>query len=257
MLTAVGSVVEPELGRPISECDMVQGVVVRPGRVDVSLAVAVAGHPQGQRIRQDVASAVRALGVAEVVVDLTAMNDRDRSRLRRRLQGERTDPATVFGHTRIVAIASGKGGVGKSSIAANLAVAMARRGRRVALMDADVWGFSIPRMMGIDRGPIIIDGLLVPLEAHGVPRHVGRAADRGERAGHLARSDAAQDARAVRDGCVLGPAGGVGGRHASGHRRHLVEPGQAAAGRRGRHRDHPAAGRRSASPSAPPTWLAR
>jgi ATP-binding protein involved in chromosome partitioning len=74
----------------------------------------------------------------------------------------------VFEHTRIFAVASGKGGVGKSSLAANLAVAMARRGRRVALMDADVWGFSIPRMMGIDRGPIIVDGLLVPLVAHGV-----------------------------------------------------------------------------------------
>lgn len=168
VLTAIGSVAEPELGRPITECGMVQGVVVRPGRVDVSLALVVAGHPQSQRIRQEVASAVGALGVGEVVVDLTAMNDRDRTRLRRHLQGERPDPATAFEHTRIFAVASGKGGVGKSSIAANLAVAMARRGRRVALMDADVWGFSIPRMMGIDRGPIIIDGLLVPLVAHGV-----------------------------------------------------------------------------------------
>ena len=168
VLAAVAAVVEPELGRPLGECGMVQGVVVRPGRVDVSLALAVPGHPQGERIRHEVASAVGALGVDEVVVDLTAMNDRDRARLRRQLQGERPDPATVFEQTRIFAIASGKGGVGKSSIAANIAVAMARRGRRVALMDADVWGFSIPRMMGIGRGPIIVDGLLVPLVAHGV-----------------------------------------------------------------------------------------
>jgi ATP-binding protein involved in chromosome partitioning len=168
VLAAAGSVVEPELGRPLAECGMVQGVVVRPGRVDVSLALAVAGHPQGERIRQEVSAAVGALGFDEVVVDLTAMNDRDRTRLRRHLQGERPDSATVFGSTRIFAVASGKGGVGKSSIAANLAVAMARRGRRVALMDADVWGFSIPRMMGVSRGPIIIDGLLVPLVAYGV-----------------------------------------------------------------------------------------
>ena len=168
MLAAVGSVVEPELGRPLAECGMVQGVVVRPGRVDVSLALAVAGHPQAERIRHQVTAAVGALGIDEVVVDLTAMNDRDRTGLRRHLQGERPDPATVFGSTRTFAIASGKGGVGKSSIAANLAVAMARRGRRVALMDADVWGFSVPRMMGVSRGPVIIDGLLVPLVAYGV-----------------------------------------------------------------------------------------
>ena len=146
---------------------MVQGVVVRPGRVDVSLALAVAGHPQGERIRRQVTAAVGALGVDEVVVDLTAMNDRDRTGLRRHLQGERPDPALrvrVHPHLRR---RLGQGGVGKSSIAANLAVAMARRGRRVALMDADVWA-SPSRMMGVSRGPIIIDGLLVPLVAYGV-----------------------------------------------------------------------------------------
>jgi len=96
------------------------------------------------------------------------MNDGDRARLRRQLQPPGVDPAAVFSHTRVFAIASGKGGVGKSSISANLAVAMARRGRRVAVMDADVWGFSVPRMMGLTRGPVIIDGLLIPPEAHGV-----------------------------------------------------------------------------------------
>jgi ATP-binding protein involved in chromosome partitioning len=168
VLAAIGEVIEPELGRPISDLGMVQGVLVRPGRAQVSLALAVAGHPQGERIRHDVTDAVRALGVGEVVLDLVAMNDHERARLRRRLQGERTDAAAPFRDTRIYAVASGKGGVGKSSIATNLAVAMARRGQRVALLDADVWGFSIPRMMGISRRPVIIDGLLVPLLAHGV-----------------------------------------------------------------------------------------
>ena len=168
VVAAAGSVAEPELGRPIGELGMVRGAQVRPGRADVSLALAVAGHPQGDRIRHEVAEAVRALGVDEVVVDVTTMNDRDRSRLRVSLQGERPDAAAVFEDTRIYAVASGKGGVGKSSVASNLAVAMARRGRRVALMDADVWGFSVPRMMGIQRRPIIVDGLLVPLVAYGV-----------------------------------------------------------------------------------------
>jgi ATP-binding protein involved in chromosome partitioning len=168
VLAAIGEVIEPELGRPIGELGMVHGVLVRPGRAQATLALVVTGHPHAERIRQDVTDAVRALGVAEVVLDLVIMNDRERARLRRSLQGARTESPDPFRDTRIYAVASGKGGVGKSSIATNLAVAMARRGQRVALLDADVWGFSIPRMMGISRPPVIIDGLLVPLLAHGV-----------------------------------------------------------------------------------------
>jgi len=150
---------------------MVRGTVVRPGCVEVSIAMAVAGHPQAARLRDDVAAAVRSLGASDVFVDLTAMNDADRARLRGQLQGSagaRPAAAEAFERCRIFAVASGKGGVGKSSVAVNLAVALARSGRRVALMDADVWGFSCPRMLGVQRGPIIIDGLLIPLAAHGV-----------------------------------------------------------------------------------------
>ncbi|MGH9214114.1 MAG: P-loop NTPase [Acidimicrobiales bacterium] len=170
MHEALASVTDPELGRSITECGMVRGVVVRPGRVDVALALPVAAYPGRERLQSAAGAAVAAIdgGGAEVVVDVTAMNDQDRAQLRRHLQGARPDPATVFEHTRIFAVASGKGGVGKSSVAANVAVGMARRGHRVALMDADVWGFSIPRMMGVSRGPVIVDGLLVPLVAHGV-----------------------------------------------------------------------------------------
>jgi ATP-binding protein involved in chromosome partitioning len=167
-LAALAGVTEPELRRPITDLGMVQGVVVRPGRVQVSLALVVSGHPQAERIQQDVTRAVRSLGVDDVVLDLAVMNDRDRARLRRRLQGEGVDRSAAFDTTRILAVASGKGGVGKSSVATSLAVAMAQRGQRVALLDADVWGFSIPRMMGIRRGPVIVDGLFVPPEAHGV-----------------------------------------------------------------------------------------
>ena len=168
VLAAAQAVLEPEVARTLGELGAVRGVSVRPGRVDVALALVVAGHPQAERIRREVAEAVSALVGGEVIVDLTAMNDGDRARLRRQLQPPGADPASVFSRTRVFAVASGKGGVGKSSLSANLAVAMARRGKRVALMDADVWGFSIPRMMGVTRGPVIIDGLLVPPEAHGV-----------------------------------------------------------------------------------------
>jgi ATP-binding protein involved in chromosome partitioning len=165
-------VIEPELDRPITDLGMVQGVVVRPGRVQVSLALVIADHPQAERIRRDVTDAVRATASLgnddEVVLDVVAMNDHDRARLRRTLRGERPEPSTVFSGIRTYAIASGKGGVGKSSLATNLAIALAQRGERVALLDADVWGFSVPRMMGVRRGPVILDGLLVPVLAHGV-----------------------------------------------------------------------------------------
>jgi len=168
VLAALESVLEPQLQRPVTELGMVRGVVVRPGRVQVTLALVVAGHPDGPQLRADVAGAVGALGVAQVDVDVTSMNDDDRARLRRQLQGERSSPPSALEGARIFAVASGKGGVGKSSIATNLAVAMARRGLRVAVLDADVWGFSTPRMLGVDRGPMIVDSLLVPPRAHGV-----------------------------------------------------------------------------------------
>ena len=162
---ALATVADSELGRPITELGMVRGVLVRDGRVDIALALPVADHPAVAQLVTDVKAAVRGLGVTHVEVDLTAMNAADRAGLRRQLH----DPeAPVGDRSRVIAIASGKGGVGKSSLAANLAVAITRHERRVALLDADVWGFSIPRMMGIHRRPMIIDGLLVPIAAHGV-----------------------------------------------------------------------------------------
>ena len=122
-----------------------------------------------------------------MVVDFTTLSDTDRSALRRRLQ-EQIPPAECFAGTRIFAVASGKGGVGKSSVSVNLAVAMARQGQRVAILDADVYGFSVPRMLGIDRTPLVIDSLLVPPEAEGVAVvSVGFFVDEGT-PGHLARA---------------------------------------------------------------------
>ena len=166
VLGALATVTDPELGRPITELGMVRGMLVRDGRVDVALALPVADHPAVDQLVTDIKVAVRGLGVTHVEVDLTAMNAADRAALRRQLHDP--DAPVVDGRSRVIAIASGKGGVGKSSLAANLSVAIARQGRRVALLDADVWGFSIPRMMGIHRRPMVIDGLLVPVPAHGV-----------------------------------------------------------------------------------------
>ena len=189
VLEALRAVEDPELHRSIVELDMVRSVRVDGGRVAVTVALTVAGCPLRTEITRRVADAVGALpGVAGVDVDLAVMTDEERQVLAQRLRVEQArghvdapadhEPA---GHrhaarpnpftdsrTRVLAIASGKGGVGKSSVTTNLAVALAQRGHRVAAVDADVWGFSMPRMLGIERPPTVIEDVIVPPEANGV-----------------------------------------------------------------------------------------
>jgi ATP-binding protein involved in chromosome partitioning len=164
---ALATVREPDTGLPITELGMVRGVVVGRRRVQVALALPLAGHPLAGYLREKVAEAVGALDAGKVDVDIITMSDDDRRALRRTLQppDQRGQP---FSASRVIAISSGKGGVGKSSLSVNLAVTLARRGRRIALIDADVYGFSIPRMIGIARRPVIVDELLIPPRAHDV-----------------------------------------------------------------------------------------
>jgi ATP-binding protein involved in chromosome partitioning len=147
----------------------------------VTVALTVAGCPLRTEITRRVTDAVGALpGVGRVDVDLTVMTDEERAAVAARLHGggpaqahegggheHRPNPFIDAG-TRVLAIASGKGGVGKSSVTTNLAVALAQRGHKVAAVDADVWGFSMPRMLGIDRPPTVIDDVIVPPDANGV-----------------------------------------------------------------------------------------
>jgi ATP-binding protein involved in chromosome partitioning len=165
---ALGGVEDPELHRPITELNMVRGVVVRPDRVHLSIALTVPGCPLKGKIERDVSNAVRALGVHDVSIDFTTMTEEERASLRQRLHGDAPSSTDVFATSRVIAVASGKGGVGKSSVSTNLAISLARSGKRTAIIDADVYGFSIPRMLGIDRKPVIIDRMIVPPEAHGV-----------------------------------------------------------------------------------------
>jgi ATP-binding protein involved in chromosome partitioning len=182
VLEALRPVQDPELHRSIVDLDMVRGVVVSGDRVGVTVALTVAGCPLRTEITRRVTDAVGALaGVAQVDVDLTVMTDEERHQLTQRLRADhahagahdaaghehRTNPFTDS-RTRVLAVASGKGGVGKSSVTTNLSVALAQRGHRVAAVDADVWGFSMPRMLGIDRPPTVIDDVIVPPEANGV-----------------------------------------------------------------------------------------
>lgn len=186
VVEALRPVEDPELHRSIVDLDMVRAVRIDGARVEVQVALTVAGCPLRAEINTRVTDAVTALdGIDTATIDFTVMTDEDRVRLREKLHG---DPAATAGthqghghaegraipfadpasKTRCLLIASGKGGVGKSSVTTNLAVALAQQGQSVAVVDADVWGFSIPRMLGVDRPPVVIDEMLVPPEANGV-----------------------------------------------------------------------------------------
>ena len=186
VMEALGPVQDPELRRSIVDLGMVRGIHVDGPRVEVQIALTAPGCPMKAEIQESVGGAVLLLdGVEAVRVDFTVMTDEQLGELRERLHGDPSATAgtnPTYGHsegravpfaeanstTRVLLIASGKGGVGKSSVTTNLAVALAGQGRDVAVVDADVWGFSIPRMLGVSRAPPVIDGMLIPPEAHGV-----------------------------------------------------------------------------------------
>ena len=176
---------EPELRRSIVELGMVKGAALERGVALVALALPLAPADGGGALRARVVEALQGVeGVTRVEVDLRPMTDPELEAVAGILKGAdplrlvdaagsgrppeaRRNPFTDS-RTRVLAIASGKGGVGKSSVTTNLAVALAQRGHDVAALDADVWGFSMPRMLGVDRSPGIIGDVIVPPAAHGV-----------------------------------------------------------------------------------------
>ncbi len=169
---ALAGVDDPEIRRPITDLGMVDSVTISDdGAVAVRVLLTVSGCPMRTEIIDRVSRAVAAVpGVNGVTVDLAVMSDEQRTTLRESLRGPTRE--IVFNRpgslTKIYAVASGKGGVGKSSITVNVAVALARRGMSVGLLDADIYGHSIPRMLGLDRPPTVVDGMLLPPESHGV-----------------------------------------------------------------------------------------
>lgn len=169
---ALGTVIDPEIRRPITELDMVPRVSVQGDRVEIDLRLTIVGCPAAGAIERDVRAAASSVrGVGEVVVDVGVMDRTTRDALIERLRGDRPTghPFTADSLTRVIAVTSGKGGVGKSTITANLAVALAARGLRVGLMDADIFGFSIPGLLGIEGSrPTRVGEMIMPPQAHGV-----------------------------------------------------------------------------------------
>jgi len=186
VLEAVRPVQDPELHRSIVELDMVRNISIDGPTVGILVALTIPGCPLKSEITRRVTDAVIGLdGINDVAIEFTSMTDEERAALREKLHGDPGATAgTHQGHghaegreipfadpssrTRVLLVASGKGGVGKSSVTANLSIALAQQGKRVAVVDADVWGFSIPRMLGVDRPPVLIDQMIVPPEAYGV-----------------------------------------------------------------------------------------
>ncbi|MEA3501224.1 MAG: P-loop NTPase, partial [Actinomycetota bacterium] len=164
---AIGAVQDPELHRGLEDLGMLRDVTIAPdGSVHVVVALTVPGCPLKDKIRNDVTAAAKTVdGVANVAVEFTTMSDSERAGVVEKVRGPNVREVTIGkagSKTRVVAISSGKGGVGKSSVTANLAVALAARGNRVGLIDADVWGYSIPRMLGLDRQPVVLDEVMIP-----------------------------------------------------------------------------------------------
>jgi ATP-binding protein involved in chromosome partitioning len=169
--SAIGSVEEPEFGRPLRDLEMVRDLDVnRKGKVKALIALPVPGYPLVGPLAQDIQQAASAVdGVSSVEVSFLDMDDDDRSRMMESIRPERGMTVARPGSpTRVITISSGKGGVGKSSVTANLAVSLARSGHAVGVIDADVWGFSIPKMLGVDRPPYVIDETIIVPRAHGV-----------------------------------------------------------------------------------------
>ena len=169
VMEALGQVIDPEIRRPITDLNMVtpDQVTIDGSSVAVKVLLTTAGCPLRTQITKDVTERVSAIdGVENVTVEMGVMDEAQKKALREKLNGGRPEREIPFSRpdslTRVIAVTSGKGGVGKSSMTANLAAALAAQGLKVGVMDADIYGFSIPRMLGVDHDPQVIDGMMIP-----------------------------------------------------------------------------------------------
>jgi ATP-binding protein involved in chromosome partitioning len=172
---ALATVDDPEIRRPITELGMVKGFTVADRRITVELLLTVSGCPLRDKLNADITAALTKIpGIEEVRVDFGVMTEEQRKSLQATLRGgdAAAEPVIPFAQpgsrTRVYAVASGKGGVGKSSVTVNLAAALAKRGLSVGVIDADIYGHSVPRMLGVDGRPTRVEDMIMPPQSHGV-----------------------------------------------------------------------------------------
>lgn len=179
VLEALKDVKDPELNRTFVELDMIRDIQIDGDRIALTVVLTIPGCPLKDTIKRDILSKIEEeLGVTDVDLTFGAMTDEERAKLSAELRGKRGGPVKPQGPlspllaedspTRFIAVASGKGGVGKSTVTVNLAVALARKGLRVGIIDADIYGFSVPDMMGIEQRPTVIDKTIIPVQRFGV-----------------------------------------------------------------------------------------
>ena len=170
ILEALKAVIDPELRENIVELGMVRSVDVRDDAVDVMVSLTTPGCPIRNHFETAVVAAVRGLGVATVNVGFDVLSDQEKGVLQRKLGRAGLPEGAMAQVQNVICVASGKGGVGKSTLTVNLAAALAAEGKRVGVLDADVWGYSIPRMLGLgaERPPVSPQRKILPLEAHGL-----------------------------------------------------------------------------------------
>lgn len=177
ILEALKDVKDPELNRSFVELNMIRDIRVDGDRVALTVVLTIPGCPLKATIEQDIVNRLKEHGVSQVDLTFGSMTDEERAALSAQLRGQRggqkaQGPISPLlaedSPTQFIAVASGKGGVGKSTVTVNLAVALARKGKNVGIIDADIYGFSVPDMMGIDQRPTVIDKTILPVERFGV-----------------------------------------------------------------------------------------